>query len=556
MNPQESNAPGSSSKTILGILTFILGVVLVLIFPITPLRDPFRDYGVRFGFVLIAFGTGIIIWRLYALISNSDVISLMLFMRRETLIAIFKDKERGKAIITERILEWAHSPETSSVKIKGVTLNLVFGNNGILKDCLDGNKIINPERKAIQALLLNPYSTSAITRSIQESRPFILASNPMETICEHTLDRHKQYVLYDDFKRTVGNITDLMKHSDKYRITIECRIYSTTSPSFLLIDGQRAISENLILGRKKNDPEGKLYGILPHLIYGNGEIKDSLESHFDYIWSYDSIPLEDFHERVEEKNYEINRLFLLYNLQKEIWERQWNAQAPGRSFSSVYDMLYRGYKEFYPNFSPKRILDLGCGDGGGGSLTILKEHPNAKFDHIDIAQNAIDIFEKNIKNERLENSNVTLEACDMLTFLNRCEPLQYSLVYANFSIIYMTKIKAVEIYRMIFNVMHSGGVFMLSLWTTDYFKMPISKHGEEGSRPPHVFTRVPMTEDLQVLTGGCKLREGEIRRFYRGFEELLEEFHSADENRGMDFEGIQYRYYEKGAILRVWIGKK
>jgi hypothetical protein len=97
---------------------------------------------------------------------------------------------------------------------------------------------------------------------------------------------------------------------------------------------------------------------------------------------------------------------------------------------------------------------------------------------------------------------------------------------------------------------------MLSLWSTNYFKMPISRHGEEGSRPGHVFVRVPMTEDLQVLIDGSKNRIGEIRRFYRGFDELLEEFHSADENDTMDFENIHCRYYENDAIIRVWLRKK
>ncbi|HTP09560.1 MAG TPA: class I SAM-dependent methyltransferase [Anaerolineae bacterium] len=564
MEPPTMNSSDSHSlkrDTLFGIVIFILGLVILVVSGSTP----WKEVGWQIGWLLVAIGTPLILWRLFLNLANQNLIGIMALMRKEKLQAIIKDKKRSKKLIADSIVEWAQSQKGGIIRIKGVTLNLIFGNTGILKELVEEDKLINGDKKAIRVLLLNPYSMNAITRSIQESRPFQVNYDPVSDICKHTLKLHKKCVLYEDFECTVDNIKDLMKFHKKHQLRIDCKIYSTASPSFLLLDGKRAISENLILARKKDDPEGKLYGLLPHLVYGNGEIKDSLESHFDYIWDYDSIPLADFHTEVEEKYYEINRLFLLYSLQKEIWEREWSGKQPGRSFDSAYDQLYQGYKEFYPGFSPKKILDLGCGDGGGGSRTFLEEYPGATINFVDIAENAIKLFKQNIeavnqkyemeKKPKLDVRNAELEDCDMLTFLNRCEPLQYSLVHANFSIIYMTKIKAVEIYRKIFDTLYRGGIFMLSVWTTKYFNMPIGKHGEEGYRPPHEFTRIPMTEDLQVLIGGST-RIGEIRRFYRGYEELLEEFQSADEKKVMDFENIHFRYYEDGAILRVWVKKK
>jgi SAM-dependent methyltransferase len=554
MSSQEDKAPFKRYETALGVGVFILGIILVLIFQNTS----FRDYGVRFGFILIAFGTGLIIWGLVSLISNSGWIGFINFMKRENLVSIFKDPERGKELITKSIREWAENPQPDTIKIKGVTLNIAFSNTGILTQYVARNKIINRDQKKIQVLLLNPYSMNAITRSIQESRPLKPESNPTEDICNHTLVLHKQEILYRDFERTVSNIKDMIQNSSVFKVGIECNVYSSASPNFLLINSKRAISENLILGRRNDEPKGKLYGILPHLVYGNGKIKESLEVHFDYLWEYDSIPLEDFHEEVEEKYYEINRLFLLYNVQEEIWDRQW--EKKGRSRDSEFDFLYLDYKALYPDAAPpSRILDLGCGDGGGGSLEILKEHPNAIFDYVDISKVAIGFLQANI--EDLEKSNrihyhYIPKPCDMLTFLTRCEPASYSMIYANFSIIYMTKIKAIEIYRKIFAALQSGGVFMISLWTTNYFKMPVGEHGEKGKRPPHTFVRIPMTEDLRVLNSGPRLRIGEIRRFYRDFDELMEEFQSADEGKVMDFENIHYRYYESDAILRVWVSKK
>ena len=558
MNQQEN------PSIFFSIIVFVFGILILVISQFTT----WRQVGSDFGWTLVAIGLPLILWGVFKNLSRLNAISTIMLMRKEKLQLIVKDKERSKKLIAESIFEWARSEVGDTIKIKGVTLNLIFSNKGILRELIYDKKLININSKKIQVLLLNPYSINAMTRSIQESRPFKREErpDPVKDICEHTLAFHKKCVLYEDFESSAKNISDLMNNPEKHKIPIECKIYSTASPSFLLIDNNRAISENLILAKKKNDPEGKLYGMLPHLIYENGEIKDGLENHFDYIWSYDSLPLEDFHEEVEEKYYEINRLFLLYSLQKEIWERQWDQKfhggsPKGRSADSPYDLLYKGYKDLYPDFSPRRILDLGCGDGGGGSFDILKEYQNAKINFIDISQNAIEIFKKDIedlkaKDREFDDRNATFESCDMLTFLNRCEPLQYSLVHANFSIIYMTKIKAIEIYRKIFSTLRNGGIFMLSVWTTNYFNMPIGEHGKEGFRPPHVFIRVPMTEDLQILSEGSKLRQGEIRRFYHDFDELLEEFQSADEHKVMDFENIHYQYYENNAVLRVWVKKK
>ncbi len=562
MNAGNTNSTSISSlkaDTISGIVLVILAVPILIFSRSTT----WQDIGSGLGFALISLGLPLISWRLIVRSISPNMINIIQLMRKEKLLEIMRDQEKGKLLITKCFLEWARSQGDSVIKIKGVTLNLAFANRGILRGLIGSSQLINPDKKRIQALLLNPYSMNAITRSIQEGRPFGTPAgvDPVREICEHTLDRHKSNVLYRDFDRTVHNIKDLISNSSTHKVEIECRIYSALSPSFLLISDQRAIMENLILSPKRDPGQQKLYGALPHLVYGNGGIKDSLESHFDYMWDYDSVPLEDFHEEVEEKYFEINRLFLLYRLQPEIWERQWRLK--GRSFASGYDELYQVYMaEPRLQIDSRRrilILDVGCGDGGGGSLGILKDHPNAKTDFVDLSPTAIKYLQDNISIlERSEGLSYqySLHAGDMLTFLNNCQSCQYSLVYANFSIIYMTKIKAIEVYRRIFSALQNGGVFMLSLWTSEYFNMPIGRHGEEGVRPPHEFVRIPMTEDLRVLIGGSERRVGEIRRFYRDREELLEEFKIADEDHVMDLDSIECRYYENGAILRVWLRKR
>jgi len=535
--------------TVFGLLIFGLGVFILFIAYLFKSWESISPW----GFTLISIGTPLILWRVFMSITNLKLFRIMQLMGKENLIEIIKGGKRGKELITKTMFEWAQSKDACTLKISGIAMIHIFGNDGILNELIDEKKIINSDIKRIQISLLNPFSINAITKSIQQKRPFNIDSDPISAITEHTLDQHKMCNLYDEFTQVTRNIRDLQNNSRNYKLPIECKIYNSTPPNFLMINDHRAIIESLV--HVKKDNIHRLKGLLPHLVYGKGETRDDLNKYFDYIWQYDSVTIDDFHEEVEEKYYEINRLILLYSLQKEIWEKQW-AGKHARSKNSTFDNLYQSYKEFFPGIFPKAILDLGCGDGGGGSLTILEEHVNTKIDFVDISRNAIELLKVNIQDREIENPKLACTASDMLTYLIQCEMLKYSLVHANFSIIYMTKLRAVEIYRRIFNILDHGGVFMLSVWTINYFKMPISQHGKDGHRPPHIFTAVPMAEDLQILTGGSVERLGEIRRFYRGFEELLEELQSADENNVMDLENIIYRSYENDAILRVWVQKK
>jgi SAM-dependent methyltransferase len=491
-----------------------------------------------------------------------ELVEIRRVIKSNDILEISRDMDRGVEIMKESVMEWARGQEGGTLKLKGVTLGLFFRRNGLLHECNRAGWFSKHPKK-IQILLLNPYSTNAITRSLEESGYIRTTHDPMKAICGHTLERHKEETLYRDFRISLENIRRLIRYTEDAPITIECKIYNTLSPGFLLINNQRAISETLIQGIMRDEADGKLHGILPKLIYVNGEskIKESLEKHFDYIWKYDSISMDDFHETVEEKLYEVNRFFLLNNLQNSIWENQWFQKNKGRSFKSQFDELYQKYKDFFPEHSPKSIIDLGCGDGGGGSLQILADNPDATIEFNDISKNAINLLIKNIakleEERNLKYKNYTVVPTDMLTHLNRCENNCYSLVHANFSIIYMNQNKATEIYHKVFDVLRSGGVFMISLWTDKYFNMPEGPHGEKGVRPDYTFERIPVAEDLRVIVdGSAPVRIGEIRRFYRSFEELLGEFTLADKKNVMDFKNIIHKTYENEAILRVWVQKK
>jgi hypothetical protein len=198
-----------------------------------------------------------------------NIINVIRLMRREKLQNIMRDQEKGKELITKSFREWAQSQKGSTIKVKGVTLNLVFRNDGIMRKLIGGKEMINADEKHIQVLLLNPYSMNAITRSIQESRPFDPQNgahadhpdrdpDPVAEICQHTLVQHKEDILYQDFARTERNIRNWLRYSDAHKIEIECRIYNALSPGFLLISDRRAITENLILSEKQDEEQVKL----------------------------------------------------------------------------------------------------------------------------------------------------------------------------------------------------------------------------------------------------------------------------------------------------------
>lgn len=488
----------------------------------------------------------------------SNIFQIVQLMNNVNLETIVKDMEQGGEIISKSIYTWAKScPEEENeliLKIKGITLAYIIGSNGVLTKCFNNKMFNGMENRDVKLLLINPFSTNAILRSISENDAFIdYNKDQAKAICEHTLEKHKKCILYEDFNRSKKNIYQLKKSKISGDVRVDCKIYWSSSPNFLLINKETAIIENLLQGARR-DRGSKLYGRLPHFKYGEGGIKDAIEDEFDYVWNYESIPIEEYHEEEQEKFYEINRMFLLYNLQNKIWDNIWQKRA--RSLDSTYDLLIDKYLEYFPNHQVKSILDLGCGDGGGGSTRLVDIFSGIEICFNDISHKALELLKDKIVNNK--NNNLYYSNRDMLTTLKTeiSENRKFSLIHANFSIIYMNNVKAVEVYKKIFHLLEPGGILMLSVWTSDYFNMPLGKHGVQGCRPDFIYTKIPIAEDLRVLIGGSDERIGEIRRFYKDHHELIKELSQADPDDVMNIKKTKYSYYENRAIIRLWVEKK
>jgi SAM-dependent methyltransferase len=689
---------------------------------------------------------------------EQDIHEFLKMRREQGLTEIFmggKGSDKGKQIIKGFFDRWASSSESSTIMMKAVTSRLVFGYGGLLSSI---GEIANADSK-LCVLLLNPYSTNAIIRSVLEGRTFERPSR--DQLRDYTIEKHEKRQLCLDFLQAINHLKHL-NTTEKFNGCIECRIYSSAPPSFILIDTNNALVEHLVLGNTEEKQKDILYGTLPHLHYQAGPARDGLASHFDYVWKLDAIPLADFHEEIEREYYEINRLPLLYNLQQDIWDKQWESDARSRNPDELN--LYQKFRDSVlplPRDSKNKqsVLDLGCGMGEGGSLDILSDHPEGDFDFVDLSKVAIDklkaivdrysdgstamngshcvngvdgldqgtnhpnspesesyncflshntrdkpavralatelrargisiwlddeqlppgipwqpLLESGIRashsvavlvgadglgpwemqemhaalslavNDRrpvipvllanapvkpelplllhgrtwvdlrqsadsgnltpldqliwgitggrpdgldvqcsrkawstsvpprqsgraspqeaaprasLDQRQLEYHSMDMLSFLKQPNDRRFSLIFANFSVIYLTQIKAIETYRWIFRALKSGGILLASVWTRKYFDMRVHEERLPGYRPPYEFRPVPLAEDLRIIIGGPGNRHGEIRRFYRDGSELRRELELADEGRCMDFDNLVVEETQNGAVLCLMIRRR
>lgn len=67
----------------------------------------------------------------------------------------------------------------------------------------------------------------------------------------------------------------------------------------------------------------------------------------------------------------------------------------------IADALLDAFKDFAADFSPRKLLDVGCGTGFV-TETLLKQHPNARVIAVDLAQGMLDQLQARLSNPRLE----------------------------------------------------------------------------------------------------------------------------------------------------------
>ena len=121
--------PAPKMSTSFAVVTVVVGFFMLVVARIMSLKDL-----ETVGFLILGIGIPYLLFLVYLNFTNLRIVSLMMLMRKEKLLEISKNKERNKKLIQDRFESWAEKKENSVIKLKGVTLNLFFGNNGLLRD--------------------------------------------------------------------------------------------------------------------------------------------------------------------------------------------------------------------------------------------------------------------------------------------------------------------------------------------------------------------------------------------------------------------------------------
>jgi ubiquinone/menaquinone biosynthesis C-methylase UbiE len=393
---------------------------------------------------------------------------------------------------------------SNTLRIMGTTLHSLLGYNGLLADRFKEleKEDARFQQIPIRVLIANPISTMAVVRSIAESiyrYPDERDDEPYQLLLRHTEAEHVNCLMYK-------NSCEVMEHILRLRsrgwTNLQCRVFNTSSSVFSIWTNRKCVLENLVL-KENRDNDGKISGELPLIAYKPGRVHSAVKADFDFVWDTLSIPLEHFDLNLERSGYLTSVLPLLLGLQRRYWE---NAYSQDRK-SKTEDWSPQIINDHLLNCKGKYILDLGCGDGGGGALEIARycsEHGH-HFHAVDISSNAIKRFREKLGDA---SKRVELHSEDMHMFLMHQKDEDFDLIYANISLIYMPRARAKEIIRQIHRCLRNGGVFIARVFSSKYFEIPSEKERVDESS----FSRFPVAEDLRVISKGSRI--GEIRRFY------------------------------------------
>ncbi len=408
--------------------------------------------------------------------------------------------------------------ERVGLRIIGVTLQSLLGRNGVLT-----TRMLEPNARTVRTriLIINPVSTQAIVRAVAESSelyPHTMNIEPYRLLLEHTLETHRRSVLFTHFEEVANNVRSLRKFNE--RLNVECRVYTLSSFVFSIWTADECVLENLVLKENRSGTQ-RISGQLPLVAYRKGRVHEAVRANFDFIWDTLSIPLDHFDIDLECRGFLGNILPILLGLQRQYWEKQYSE----RRLSKTDDWSTEIIATIETMSGKRSVLDLGCGDGGGGAIKIAEYCVSRQisFVGVDIAHNAVEQFRASLG---CASEFVSLEAEDMHAFLFKSQAEHFDIIYANISLIYMPHARAKEIARQVYRCLKPGGVFRAKVFSTRYFDIPKSKRPLDCAD----FDRFPVAEDLRVIIRGP--RTGEVRRFYESPGELIAELTGDGESGG------------------------
>jgi len=105
------------------------------------------------------------------------------------------------------------------------------------------------------------------------------------------------------------------------------------------------------------------------------------------------------------------------------------------------------------------VLNLGCGDGAGGSTWLVKE--GFRGVHVDFSVTAIDMFKSRLQSNEMQNNKFMVS--DILETLRGVDDNSFDIVHAHLSLGYFTLEKTNEIFKEIRRVLRPNGAFVFKV---------------------------------------------------------------------------------------------
>ena len=164
-----------------------------------------------------------------------------------------------------------------------------------------------------------------------------------------------------------------------------------------------------------------------------------------------------------------------------------------------------------------RVLNLGSGDGAGGSFGLVKK--GFQTVHIDFSRRAIGMFQEGMKRYASDEERVRTEfkAGDMLEILRDEPDESYDIVHAHLSLMYFSKSRTREIFNQIQRVLKPGGKVVFKVRSRDDTRLrdnweAIEGEGEFYRLPDGELSRMFSDEELKEILQGANLQEVSMKQ--------------------------------------------
>ena len=230
---------------------------------------------------------------------------------------IFRRDQRD-ALLSKRQVECISNALSSGAKGAQPTMSILAASAKFYRTRREARLAILAKRDdgvvlGCRIAIANPVSQQAILRAIADSSP---PDRIGDILKNWTWRKHRESDLYQDIHSTI-NAVDAF-NSQGYGF--ELKLYSSSIICSILLTPHSAFVEQYLYGRSRKWKDGLvLGGEYPVFEFGHSKDKierEVLQSHFDVVWKFFSISVEEYRAIDEEKAFEnnFNRLLEELNL--------------------------------------------------------------------------------------------------------------------------------------------------------------------------------------------------------------------------------------------------